>query len=66
MSKKNKLIVDLELLVDLTQATQVLFDIVKDKDLSDFEIERLMYVQKLIESGNNLMEKAINARYNDN
>lgn len=66
MSNKNKLHVDLELLVDLSQATQILFDIVKDKDLSDFEIERLQYVHKLIETGNKLLEKAINEKRNDN
>ena len=68
MSKQRKPVqvtIDLSVLVDLTQATQILFNMVKDKDLSIEEVENLQTVGDLMQASSKKFENAINATSND-
>jgi hypothetical protein len=68
MSKQRKpvqITIDLSLLVDLTQAAQILFNMLKDKDLSAAEVENLQTVGELMKASSEKFENAINMKRND-
>ena len=64
--KPVQIMIDLSVLVDLTQVAQILFNMVKDKDLSDEEVEQLQTVGDLMEKSSQKFENAINMTHNDN
>jgi hypothetical protein len=61
-----KIMVDLSVLVDLSQVAQILFNMVKDKDLSAQEVEQMQFVGDLMENASLKFENAINMMHNDN
>jgi hypothetical protein len=68
MSKQRKpvqITVDLSLLVDLSQVAQILFNMIKEKDLSAEEIENLQTVGELMKASSEKFENAINMKRND-
>ena len=58
MSKNNQVIVDLAMIEEVSQALTIMFEIVSAKKnlLTDEEIERLKYVNKLMISANKLFQ----------
>ena len=63
--KPVQITIDLGLLVDLTQAAQILFNMLKDKDLSATEVENLQTVGELMKASSEKFENAINMKRND-
>jgi hypothetical protein len=64
--KPVQIMIDLSVLVDLTQVAQILFNMVKEKNLSDAEVEQLQMAGDLMESSSQKFENAINMTHNDN
>jgi len=64
--KPVQIMIDLSVLVDLTQVAQILFNMVKEKNLSDTEVEQLQMAGDLMESSSQKFENAINMTHNDN
>ena len=60
MSKKNQIVVDLTMIEDVSQALIIMFEIISAKKsfLTDDEIERLQYVNKLMLSSNKIFQNA--------
>lgn len=60
MSKNNQIVVDLSMIEDVSQALTIMFEIVSAKKtlLTDEEIERLQYVNKLLVSSNKVFQNA--------
>jgi len=53
-----KISVDIELMEDLSSCMQILFDIVRVKHLTDDDIDKLKYVNKLVKSVNELFQNS--------
>jgi len=66
MTNNQKVMIELNLLVDLSQTIQIFFDIVKNKHLTEEELEKIRYAAKLMETCNELFEKSINMTPNAN
>jgi len=64
--KPVQIMIDLSVLVDLTQVAQILFNMVKDKNLSEAEVEELQTAGDLMENSSKKFENAINMIHNDN
>jgi len=60
MSKNNQIVVDLTMIEDVSQALIIMFEIISAKKnlLTDDEIERLQYVNKLLISSNKVFQNA--------
>lgn len=60
MSKNNQIVVDLSMIEDVSQALTIMFEIVSAKKtlLTDEEIDRLQYVNKLLVSSNKVFQNA--------
>jgi hypothetical protein len=60
MSKNNQIVVDLTMIEDVSQALIIMFEIISAKKslLTDDEIERLQYVNKLMLSSNKIFQNA--------
>lgn len=58
MSKNNQVIVDLTMIEEVSQVLTIMFEIVSAKKhlLTDEEVERLKYVNKLMISANKLFQ----------
>ena len=54
-----KVTIDIELLEDLSTATDILFNIVIKKKLNNKEIERMKYVNKLLLTATELLSKTL-------
>lgn len=52
-----KIMVDLILIQDLSTAVELLFNIVKEKELDDDEVEKMRYVAKLMQSSTEILKK---------
>ena len=60
MPKNSKIVVDIEVIEDISRCTRILLEIViaKKSTLTDEEIERLRYVNKTMASCNKLFQNA--------
>ena len=50
--------VEIEFLEDISTCMQILFDIVKVKDLTDEEVDKMKYVNKLLVSANKFLQSS--------
>ena len=57
--KQTKILVDLELLIDLSQTIQLLFNIVKEQNLSQEDLDTLNAASEMMNSCNERFENAI-------
>jgi hypothetical protein len=57
--KQTKILVDLELLIDLSQTIQLLFNIVKEQNLSQEDLDTLNAAGEMMNSCNERFENAI-------
>ena len=53
-----KMSVEIEFLEDISTCMQILFDIVKVKDLTDEEVDKMKYVNKLLVSANKFLQSS--------
>ena len=53
-----KMSVEIEFLEDISTCMQILFDIVKVKDLTDEEVDKMKYVNKLLISANKFLQSS--------
>ena len=65
MKKKATVKLDLEVLEDITRALMIMLEIVSNHDLTDEDIDRMKYVNKLIESSNEMFEKSVKSDDNE-
>ena len=65
MKKKATVKLDLEVLEDITRALLIMLEIVSNHDLTDEDIDRMKYVNKLIESSNEMFEKSVKSEDNE-
>jgi len=65
MKKKVTVKLDLEVLEDITRALMIMLEIASNYDLTDEDIDRMKYVNKLIESSNEMFEKSVKSDDNE-
>jgi hypothetical protein len=65
MKKKVTVKLDLEVLEDITRALMIMLEVASNYDLTDEDIDRMKYVNKLIESSNEMFEKSVKSDDNE-
>lgn len=56
---EQKIEIDITVLEELGQAAEIMFDILSQKDLTEDDVIRMKYVNKLLTSCNELFSKSI-------